>query len=225
MTNNILKEIKYDLISKGSEPNIGNLNQYISQNKLFTIFFISKIIPEIQSLLYSLNNIFTKKDSIKLIICICSDTKESFEETLLIINDDISCLIFNYESKIREVLIYKYNIITIPTLIILDKDGSLIDSLNMEKIESLKEEDIKGWENISKIKYIYKERKLELGETTRLSVHHHELIYSDNGMKGYGGSGWICDICRKSYFSYVNNFFCPICGWDICDVCYNKYRN
>ena len=102
MTNNILKEIKNELISKGREPNIDNLEQYISQNKIFSIFFISKIIPDISTILYTLNNLYMKNDSMKLIICICSDTKEDFEETLLLINKDISCLILNYESKNRE---------------------------------------------------------------------------------------------------------------------------
>ena len=71
MTNNILKEIKKELISKGTEPNIDNFDQYISQNKIFAILFISKIIPELSPLLNSLNNLFIKNESIKLIICIC----------------------------------------------------------------------------------------------------------------------------------------------------------
>ena len=79
MTNNILKEIKNELISKGSEPNIDNFEQYISQNKIFSILFISKIIPELSSLLNSLNNLCLKNESIKLIICICSDSKEDFD--------------------------------------------------------------------------------------------------------------------------------------------------
>ena len=54
MTNNILKEIKNELISKGSEPRIDNLEQYISQNKIFAIFFISQIMPDITSILSSL---------------------------------------------------------------------------------------------------------------------------------------------------------------------------
>ena len=225
MTNNILKEIKNELISKGREPNIDNLEQYISQNKIFSIFFISKIIPDISTILYTLNNLYMKNDSMKLIICICSDTKEDFEETLLLINKDISCLILNYESKNRELLISKYNIINIPSLIILDKDGKLIDSLNIEKIKSLTEYELQGWENLSKINNIYKKKKPELGEIVLLlSVHRHELIYSDNIMKAYGKSGWSCDVCRKHYEHYISNFFCPLCGWDLCDPCYVRFK-
>ena len=127
----------------------------------------------------------------------------------------------------RENLISKFNIITIPSLLILDKDGVLIDRLNTEKIQNLNENIIKGWENIFMIRNLFSQRrKLELGETIKLSVHHHELIYSNHSMKpGYGYSGWSCDICRRSYKHDVTNFFCPLCGWDLCDICYNKYKN
>ena len=227
MTNNILKEIKNELISKGNEPRIDNLDQYISQNKIFTILFISKIMPDVSSILSSLHLQYSKNNKIKLIICICSDTKEDFDETLSVISEDIPCLIFNYESKMREILIEKYNIITVPSLITLDKDGILLDKLNTEKIENLNEHIFKGWENTIMIRNLSSQRrKLELGETIKLSVHHHELIYSNHSMKpGYGYSGWICDICRKNYKYDVTNFFCPLCGWDLCDICYNKYKN
>ena len=227
MTNNILKEIKNELISKGTEPRIDNLDQYISQNKIFTILFISKIMPDVSSILSSIHAQYSKNSKLKLILCICTDTKEDFDETFLIINDAIPCLIFNYESKMRENLISKFNIITIPSLLILDKDGVLIDRLNTEKIQNLNENIIKGWENIFMIRNLFSQRrKLELGETIKLSVHHHELIYSNHSMKpGYGYSGWSCDICRRSYKHDVTNFFCPLCGWDLCDICYNKYKN
>ena len=225
MTNNILKEIKNELISKGTEPNIDNFDQYISQNKIFTIFFISKIIPDLTSLWNSINTLFVKNELIKLIICICSDSKEDFEKTLLLIKEDISCLIFNYESKNREIIINKYNIISIPTLIILDKDGKLLDSLNMERIKNLNENDIKAWESYLMILKMNRARKLELGDSAKLSVHQHVLVYSDNEMRGYSGSGWSCDVCKKSYSSLMYNFNCIICGWDLCDSCYDKYKD
>ena len=224
MTNNILKEVKNELISRGREPYVDNFDQYISQNKIFSIFFISKIIPELSSILNTMNSLYKNNEIIKLIICICSDSKEEFEETLLLIKDDISCLIFNYDSKNKETFINKFNIITIPSLIILDKEGNLIDSLNFERIKNLNEYDFKSWENISN-QNLRKYKKPELGDIIRISVHQHELIFSDNDMKGYGGSGWICDICRSSFSASTYNFFCPICGWDICDVCYNKNIN
>ena len=137
MTNNILKEVKNELISKGKEPNIDNFDQYISQNKLFSILFFSKIIPNYTSILTNISTIFSKFDSIKLILCICEDTKEDFDEVLLSIKD-ISCLIFNFESKSRNNFILSYNIISLPCLIILNKDGILLDSLTCERINNLK---------------------------------------------------------------------------------------
>ena len=104
-------------------------------------------------------------------------------------------------------------------------------ALSVDKIgknnAKLNENIIKGWENISMIRNLFSQRrKLELGETIKLSVHHHELIYSNHSMKpGYGYSGWSCDICRRSYKHDVTNFFCPLCGWDLCDICYDKYKN
>ena len=225
MTNNILKEVKNELISKGNEPNIDNFDQYISQNKLFSILFFSKIIPNYVSILTNISSIFSKFDSIKLILCICEDTKEDFDEVLLSIKD-ISCLIFNFESKSRNNFISNYNIISLPCLIILNKDGILLDSLTYERINNLKNDDLKGWENKFIVPKLYKLKKLELGDVVKLSCHSHELVYSNQQMKpGYGNSGWICDMCRASYKSYITNFFCIICGWDICDKCYNKYKN
>ena len=218
MKNNILKEFNKELISIGNEPRIDNLEQYISQNKIFTFLFYSKIIPEFESILPFLNNLYEKFDLLKLIICICEDTEEEFNQSLSTIRD-ISCLIMKFESKNRNYLISQYNIITLPTLIILDKDGILLDSLNINRIMNLSESIIEGWINIFNITNKYKEKKLELGMTTILSVHPHELIYSEQSMKpGYGKSGWICDMCRKSYDASVCNFFCIICGWDICDI-------
>ena len=69
MTNNILKEIKNELISKGTEPRIDNLDQYISQNKIFTILFISKIMPDVSSILSSIHTQYLKNSKLKLIIC------------------------------------------------------------------------------------------------------------------------------------------------------------
>ena len=223
--NNILKEIENELISIGDEPRIDNFEQYMSQNKIFTFLFYSKIIPDFESILSFLNNLYIKFDSLKLIICICEDTEEEFNQVLSTIRD-ISCIIMKFETKNRDNLISKYNIITIPTLLILDKDGVLLDSLNINRIINLNESIIEGWINKFNILNKLKETKLELGMATVLSVHPHKLIYSKQSMKpGYGKSGWICDMCKKSYNASVCNFFCLICGWDICDTCYNKYKD
>ena len=80
MNNNILKEIKNELISVGNEPNVDGLQQYISQNKIFSFLFYSKIIPDFESILSILNNLYEKFDCMKLIICICEDNEEDFNE-------------------------------------------------------------------------------------------------------------------------------------------------
>ena len=95
---NILKEIKNDIISVGDEPRVDNIEQYISQNKIFCILFYSNIIPDYSNMLTSLNNVINDNSSLKLIICICEDTEEDYKNTLSTINN-VSCLIFNYESK------------------------------------------------------------------------------------------------------------------------------
>ena len=98
---NILKEIKNDIISKGDEPNVDNLDQYISQDKIFCILFYSKIIPDSSNLLSSLK-ILNTSDVLKLVICICEDNEEDYKASLSQINN-ISCLILKYESKSEDI--------------------------------------------------------------------------------------------------------------------------
>ena len=55
---------------------------------------------------------------------------------------------------------------------------------------------------------MYKDKAPELGDKGRITNHQHELVFSNNSMKpGYGKSGWICDICRKSFHYNTPNFF------------------
>ena len=112
-----------------------------------------------------------------------------------------------------------------PKLIILDKDGELIEILNKERIMNINENDIIGWSNKFLIVNMHKNKVPELGDRARISNHQHELVFSNHSMKpGYGKGGWICDICRKSFNYNTSNFFCSLCGFDVCDVCFDKYR-
>jgi len=219
---NILKEIKNDIISKGDEPNVDNLEQYISQDKIFCIFFYSKLIPDSPSVLSSLKIINTS-DNLKLVLCICEESEEDYKASLAQINN-ISCIILKYESKNRDEFINNFNIISLPSMIVLNKFGVPMEMLNKEKIQSLNENDIEGWKNKYIIPNMYKNRLPELGDKLRISNHQHELVFSDNSMKGYGMSGWICDLCKKHFNYNISNFFCSLCGFDACDVCINKYR-
>ena len=217
---NVLKEIKNDIISMGDEPRVDNIEQYISQNKIFCILFYSKIIPEYSNILLSLNTIINNSTTLKLIICICEDTEEDYKKSLYELNK-ISCLILNYDSKNRDLFIKKYNIMSLPKLIILDKEGELIEILNKERIMNINENDIRGWNNKFLIVNMHKVKEPELGDRARITNHQHELVFSNHSMKpGYGKGGWICDICRKSFNYNTSNFFCSLCGFDVCDVCF-----
>ena len=221
---NILHEIKNDFLSSGKEPRVDNINQYISQNKLFCILFYSKIIPEYENLIISLNKKIEKNDVLKLIVCLCEETREEYNKAILEFKE-ISCLILNFDSKSKDLFIKKYNIISLPILIILDKDGELIDTLNKDRIFNLNESDIIGWKNKFIIPNIYKNKVPELGERANITKHEHELVYSNHSMKpGYGKGGWICDICRKSFDYNTCNYFCSLCGFDVCDVCFDNYK-
>ena len=175
-------------------------------------------------MLLSLNTIINNSTTLKLIICICEDTEEDYKKSLYELNK-ISCLILNYDSKNRDLFIKKYNIMSLPKLIILDKEGELIEILNKERIMNINENDIRGWNNKFLIVNMHKVKEPELGDRARITNHQHELVFSNHSMKpGYGKGGWICDICRKSFNYNTSNFFCSLCGFDVCDVCFDKYR-
>ena len=221
---NILSNIKNDIINLGSEPRVDNLEQYMSQNKIFCILFYSKMIPEYTNFLSVLDEQINNKNSLKFIICICEESEEDYNLLISKINK-VSCLVLNFDSKNRDELIKKYNVISLPILIVLDKEGELIDILNKERIINLNENDMIGWKNKIIIPNMYKNKSPELGDRARISNHQHELVYSDNPMKpGYGKSGWYCDICKKSFPYNTPNYFCGECGYDVCDDCFDKYK-
>ena len=182
---NILKEIKNDFISSGTEPRVSNIEQYISQNKIFCILFYSKIIQDNLTLLSLLDNIINKDSMLKLLICICEENEEDYNKNISELNN-ISCLILNFNSEIRNTFIQQYNIISLPNLIILDNNGVLIDSLNKERIMNLNDNDVLGWKNKFIIPNLYKDKTPELGDKGRITNHQHDLIFSDHPMKpGY----------------------------------------
>jgi len=101
----------------------------------FKLLFYSNIIPEYLNILSSLK-IINNNDNLKLIICICNDSEEDYNKTISEMND-ISCLILNYNSKNKEYLIDNYNAISLPKLIVLNKDGEIIDNLSSQRIKIL----------------------------------------------------------------------------------------
>ena len=130
MNNNILKEIEANIIKNG-DCSYTSINICMKQNNIFGILFISELIPNINHIIQIFsdllnsfknqeNNIFT------LIICICSEEKEDYEKIFLKISN-ISCFVLPFNSKQKESLIDKYNIIILPCLLLFDKNGKNIE--------------------------------------------------------------------------------------------------
>ena len=149
MNNNILKEIAPILIKKG-DVSYSSIDIYIQQDKVFGLLFISGFLPKINNIIEKFNKIFksvTQNDDIlKLIICICDEEKDDYDTSLLKISS-LSCFIIPYESEVKQQLINKYNIISLPCLVILDKNGKNLEYLNNSDINNLNIDIIKGWKN------------------------------------------------------------------------------
>ena len=225
-SNNIIVEdedIKEDNTEKIEEDDFQDEKRETT-GLIFCILFYSKKIPEIEKLLFSLNNKIYKSKSLKLIICICDETEEEYDKALSEIKG-ISCSVINYDTESRDLFIKKYNIKSLPTMIILDKYGKVIDSLNKERIMNFKECDIIKWKEKFDIPNELDIKKHELWKRAKINKHEHELIYGNNSMKpGYSKcSGFFCDTCLKS-FDEDTNYFCSLCEYDVCDECFEKYK-
>jgi len=227
--NNIFKEIEANLIKNGDNI-YTSLDICIKQKKIFGILFISRIVPTINDIIKILNEVINSlidqnNDIFKLIICICDEEKSDYDLTLSkFIN--LSCFIIPFESEAKDKLLDKYNIISLPCLIIFDKDGQNLEYLNNSQICDINTDTIKGWNNIFSIRNTYKAEKYSIGDEGYVSLHIHKLIYTDYLGKSpnYGTGNWYCDICGKSFKYNVENFYCDICGYDLCDVCYEKNK-
>ena len=230
MNNNILKEIESNIIKNG-DSSYTSLDICIKQNNIFGILFISEFIPNINKIIqilinllnflkYKENNIFT------LIICICSEEKADYEKTLLKISG-LSCFILPFDSKQKENMINKYNIITLPCFVLLNKDGKLFECLNEEEIMTINSDKIEGWKNILKfVNNVKRVEKYFVGMEGAIFGHEHTLFYADYLSKNpdYGKLNWYCDLCKDTHPYSDNNFYCDLCGFDVCDACYEKNR-
>ena len=211
--------------NKEKEKLTDNFDEYLSNNNMFGILFFSKLIPDYLDIMTPIRKYIISKNVLKIIICICEDDEEDFKMTLEKM-ENLKGTYLDFKSEERNNFIKKYNIISLPKLIIIGKKGIILDCLNKERILNLNENDIKSWSNKLFVLNILKERKPELGSKGIISKHPHELIYSDHPMKiGYGKSGYICDICKKNFKYYIPNFYCSLCGFDVCDECYKIYSH
>ena len=50
----------------------------------------------------------------------------------------------------------------------------------------------------------------------KIDDHNHSLVYM------LTNRDWICDLCMKSYPSFVPTFYCTKCDYDVCKKCMNK---
>ena len=228
MNNNILKEIEPNIIKNG-DASYTSMDICIKQNNIFGILFVTEFIPNINNIIQIFSNILNsinkeENNIFTLIICICSEEKEDYDKTFLKISN-LSCFVIPFNSKQKQNIIDKYNIIILPCLLIFDKDGKNLDSLTNEDIETIKLDKIKGWKNtLSLVNEVKKISKYFIGLEGAVFSHNHILFYSDYLSKSpkYRKNNWYCDICGESHVYTDNNFYCDLCSFDICDACYEK---
>ena len=230
MNNNLLREIEPILIKKGN-ASYTSIDICIKENNIFGLLFISGIVPTIKNIIQTFNNLensLTKEEDIfKLIICICDEEKTEYDATFSLLSN-LTCFIIPYEYEGREKLISNYNVISLPCLIIFNKDGKSLSYLSNEDINNISKEVLKGWKNNINIinNYKLKSSKYVLGDIGYVFGHHHKLIYTDYLGKSpnYGKGNWYCDICGVTNKYDVTNFYCDDCGYDVCDACYEKNK-
>ena len=226
--NNILKEIEPNLLRNG-DVCYTSLDICIKQNKIFGILFISGIVPTTNNIIQILNNLqnsFSQnEDYLKIIICLCDEEKNEYDITFSKLSN-LSCFIIPFESEVKQKLINKFNIISLPCLIIIDKDSRILRYLNDSEIIKINKYMVKGWKNTFNIKNYRKVEKYNIGDEGYITGHKHILIYVDYLGKSpnYGKGNWYCDICGKTHKYDVTNFYCDICGFDVCDNCYEKNK-
>ena len=110
-------------------------------------------------------------------------------------------------------------------MVIINKEGKEIFKLLKEEIMGITKEDILSWINQSNIKLFY-DIKYQIGEKGNSPCHPHTLTYaiSTTKMPEYRSDNWYCDEFGKSFKANVTNFYCNLCGYDICDLCYDKTK-
>ena len=230
MNDNLIREIEPNLIKKGNAI-YTSIDICIKENNIFGLLFISGIVPTINNIIHLFNNLensLTKEENIfKLIICLCDEEKEDYDNTFSLF-ENLTSFIIPFDFAGKEKLINKYNIISLPCLIIIDKNGKCLKYLSNSDINNINKEEIKGWKNHLNLfeNYKLKSSKYIIGDTGYVLGHQHQLEYTDYLGKSprYGKKNWYCDICGKAFSYYVTNFYCDDCRYDVCDACYEKNK-
>ena len=134
MNNNILKLIEPNIISNG-DASYTSIDICIKQNNIFSILFISYFLPDFDEVINIFNDLLNsmkqeEKKIFTLIICICDEEKEEYDITFKKLSN-ISCFIIPFDCKEKQNLINNYNIMTLPCLLIFNKEGKNIGNLNV----------------------------------------------------------------------------------------------
>ena len=199
-----------------------------SKITLFGILFCSNFHPSFKQIIENLINFYNRVNNdscrhLEIIYCSCDELEEEFNMS---VSSQMPWLVIPYDNNdIKEQLFTKYSVDSIPLLVIIDKEGKIIISLNKTEIDLLDDNSFSGWINMSSLnKKLLKQEKYKIGQKGISMYHPHHLIYTDETLKmpDYKGNSWVCDVCGTSHQSTVPNFYCGLCGFDICDNCFEK---
>ena len=229
------------LVSNESRPNkkkqlmsliqktVGSL---VKNYQAVGILFIGDFLPNKYDVFVSLNNFIkiaqeSNTNFLKIICCLCDEEIEEFtylKEELIRNYPDFYVL--DYDLPLKEALLDYYNIFDLPCLIFLDKFKNILKVLNSTEILELGPDTLTGLKNTLYYNERLQARGFNFGDLGMISLHPHEMIYTDYTSKttGYATGNYICDICSKSFNRLVPNFYCGKCGYDCCDDCFIKHR-
>jgi len=197
----------------------------IKEEKIICLFFNSYFHPyftEINNKIINFSKEFQSK--LQFIYIPCDENDEEISLNLQNFKN-FPGLIIN-SNKIKEKIFLKFSINTIPYLMIFDKKGHILDTLNKNLIINLNSSYVNKWVNLIEFPIKYKTMEISLGDKAKLSCHPHILVYSDYTLKdpSYHNCTWYCDICRGHHAKTDKNFYCGLCGFDLCDKCYKTYK-
>ena len=200
------------------------LQKYNIEAKVFCIFFMSSFHPFSDEIYTKINSLSNQEKEIQIVFCPCDETEEEYKiSKLKITNKNVLTIPFSEKERIEKI-INKHNVNYLPYMVIVNKEGKEIFNLLKEEIMKIKKEDILGWINQSNLNKLFSDLKYQIGEKGYSPCHPHTLTYaiSTTKMPEYRSGNWCCDECGKSFKPNVTNFYCSLCGYDICDICYDK---
>lgn len=226
---NVLKDLGNTFIN--AKKNIIK-NELVADNKnkstIYGLLFLSYYHPSYDAIINNLIQFYNKINNttkkLEIVYCSCDETEDEFNKS--IINHPWLILPFNTDIK-REELILSNHVISVPLLIIIDQEGKKIASLNKAEIDNIDDNSYSGWMNMSSLNdKMLKIEKYVIGQKGASICHPHNLIYTDSTLKSpeYKDGSWNCDECGQSFRASVCNFYCGLCGYDICIPCYEKNK-